>query len=402
MLSMVYLKEFCEGRLNTKIKIIFLFVLLVFACTNEEAIKQSAEDDIYDLFQSFEVLEDLLYNEDTGLKDDIDTFDVRDNDDLDILSDVGNEVYIQSPQFVANRDYLVLLKKIINISRENIIILHQEFLKGSTLDQIQNDLIAAKNRGVYVRVLLEKDVDDNAERVNSLRANGIDAKLDSSSRTLHLKLVLVDNKHLLLGSTNLSYSSFQYNNEVNIYLNDIEVVNKFYEYANSVISDNGRLSKIYCSSCAFTPIGDAQYADIVVPIINNAKKNVNIIMYQFSYDTDISTPNGSITKALTDAKSRGASVKLLLEFSSFDSTLNYANQNTSRYLKDKGIDVRFDSKDVVTHAKLLISDDTVVIYTGNWVYTALTGNHEVGIVVNDLNIKNMAINYFNALFNSAK
>ncbi|MCX7957615.1 MAG: phospholipase D-like domain-containing protein [Deltaproteobacteria bacterium] len=327
--------------------------------------------------------------------------EIKDTDFTDI-SDLSDSWYLNSPQLVNNKDYLPLLKKIIQNARQNIIILHQEFLTGATLDQLQNDLADAKKRGVDIRILLEKDVDGNKQRVDSLKSSGIDAALDSSSKTLHLKLVLSDNKHLLLGSTNFSYSSFQFNNEVNIYVNENETVSKFYEYANAILSDNSKTSKIYCAGCSFTPIGDAQYADIVVPLINKAGNNVYVIMYQYSYDIDSSTPNGKITKALTDAKSRGASVKILLEYSSFDSTLNSANQSTSQYLKGKGIDVRMDSKDIVTHAKLLIADDVVVVYSGNWVYSALTSNHEIGLVINDPGVKNSAVNYFNALFNSAK
>lgn len=318
------------------------------------------------------------------------------------ISDVSDVIIYESPSMVVNKDYLPLLKKIINNAKNNVLILHQEFLTGSTLDQLQNDLVSAKNRGVSVKVLLEKDVDDNLQRVNSLKSQGIDAAVDSSSKTLHLKLVLSDNRYILLGSTNLSYSSFQYNNEVNLFVDDIELAKRYYEYANNILSDNSKLSKIYCSTCNIVPIGDGQYADIVVPYINSATTRVYVIMYQFSYDTDTSTPNGKITKALVDAKNRGAIVKVLLEYSSFDSTLNYANSSTSSYLKGKGIDVRMDSKDTVTHAKLLIADDYAVIYSGNWVYSALINNHEVGALLNDNKITDNAVNYFNALFNSAK
>lgn len=397
-------KKYCNVAFILSLSLSLLFL---YRCADNNDVGES------DLYGEDEKIIDIGYEDyirnDLSFVEDIeDTFgdelnqnivDTLEPVDVTDISDVG---VLQSPMLVTNKDYLPLLKKIIQDAKNNIIILHQEFLTGSTLDQLQNDLVAAKKRGVNVRVLLERDVEENAQRVESLKSNGIDAALDSSSKTLHLKLVLSDNRHILLGSTNLSYSSFQYNNEVNVYVDDSKTVQKFYDYANSILLDNSKLAKVYCTDCEFVPIGDAQYSDIVVPIINNAKKYVFVIMYQYSYDTDISTPNGKITNALIDAKSRGVLVKVLLEYSSFDYNLNTVNQRTSNYLKEKGIEVRMDSKEIVTHAKLLIADDVVVVYSGNWVYSSLSSNHEVGLVLRNESIKTNSVNYFNALYNSAK
>lgn len=380
---------------------LFVYLLILFTGCSEDINTETydIENGEGDIFINVDSNYTDIYNpQDTIDAED----DVRDDLALDIqdISDVNQG--FDSPQFVANRDYLPLLKRLIQSAEKNIIILHQEFLTGSTLDQLQNDIISAKKRGVDVTVLLEKDISDNASRVDTLKSQGINASLDTSSKTLHLKLFLSDNKYVLLGSTNLSYSSFQYNNEVNYFSDDTTLVSKFYEYANGVLSNNGSLQKIYCTNCGVIPIGDSQYDDLVTPYMNSAQKRLYIIVYQFDYDTDSSTPNGKITKAILDAKSRGLDVKILFEYSSFDNTLNSTNQKTGNYLKSKGIDVRFDSKDITTHAKLLIADDRVVIYSGNWVYSALTSNHEVGVIVDYSKITESALNYFNALFNSAK
>ncbi|MGC8926708.1 MAG: phospholipase D-like domain-containing protein [Myxococcota bacterium] len=387
-----------------KFHIILYFILMIFTigCSDEITYRldKGYEDELSsDVFSDSDI---YPYSPAIDIEDICDIGDTFTASDELLYSDITDVNFYESPSMVVNKDYLPLLKKIISDAKNNILILHQEFLSGSTLDQLQNDLVSAKNRGVNVRVLLEKDVDANSQRIDSLRAQGIDAALDSSSKTLHLKLVLADNRYILLGSTNLSYSSFMSNNEVNLFIDDVDLAKKYYEYANNLLSDNNKFSKVYCSNCDIIPIGDGQYADIVTPYIDSASGRVYVIMYQFAYDNDTSTPNGKITKSLIDAKNRGVNVKLLLEYSSFDSTLNSTNQNTSTYLKGKGIDVRMDSKDVVTHAKLLIADDYVVIYSGNWVYSALTNNHEIGALLKYSKITEYAVNYFNTLFNSAK
>jgi len=82
-------------------------------------------------------------------------------------------------------------------------------------------IVAAKNRGVNVRVL----VDDNTmtESLNSLQSiiylqnNGVSVKLDKNkSVTTHTKMVIVDNTFLFVGSHNWSYEGLQKNNEYSV------------------------------------------------------------------------------------------------------------------------------------------------------------------------------------------
>ncbi|MCK4526681.1 hypothetical protein KAW18_04860, partial [candidate division WOR-3 bacterium] len=94
-----------------------------------------------------------------------------------------------------------------------------------------------------VRVLLEKSSWDstlnvyNQEFIDSLTKYGITASLDSPSTTTHVKCVVFDGESALLGSTNWTTSALEYNNEINLQINDEEICRQIEEYINNLWED---------------------------------------------------------------------------------------------------------------------------------------------------------------------
>jgi phosphatidylserine/phosphatidylglycerophosphate/cardiolipin synthase-like enzyme len=86
---------------------------------------------------------------------------------------------------------------------------------GSVVDS----LIAAKERGVDVRVILEERVtgDANPNSFSRLSANGVDVCWASRDYKLtHSKYIIVDGRKALVGSHNLSNAAFRDNREVSL------------------------------------------------------------------------------------------------------------------------------------------------------------------------------------------
>lgn len=82
------------------------------------------------------------------------------------------------------------------------------------MDDIRNALIDAHNRGVDVKVVMEKDnVNGIGSEYYNLKAAGVSAKWDSNSALMHDKFMVVDGKVLLTGSFNWSTSAVDSNNE---------------------------------------------------------------------------------------------------------------------------------------------------------------------------------------------
>ncbi|MEA3254250.1 MAG: phospholipase D-like domain-containing protein [Candidatus Altiarchaeota archaeon] len=101
--------------------------------------------------------------------------------------------------------------------------------KGSNQNILIDDLIKAHDRGVDVRII----VDQYSKKNNAyeyLRVNNITIKYDPEDVTTHTKLVIIDGKIVILGSTNFSYYGLEKNNEVNAVIISEEFAQYFEDY----------------------------------------------------------------------------------------------------------------------------------------------------------------------------
>lgn len=90
-----------------------------------------------------------------------------------------------------------------------------------TSDDAVDAILAAKDRGVQVRVILEKGVmgSDNEEPYNRLRAAGVPVRwAPDRFALLHAKFIIVDGKIVLVGSHNLTNNALKKNREASVIL----------------------------------------------------------------------------------------------------------------------------------------------------------------------------------------
>lgn len=73
------------------------------------------------------------------------------------------------------------------------------------------------------------------------------------------------------------------------------------------------------------------------------------------------------------------------------------------YLGSKGIDVKFDSQSVTTHAKIVIIDDRVAfVGSTNWSKSAIEENNEVNVEIKEEEIVKELESYFQDLWSSSR
>jgi phosphatidylserine/phosphatidylglycerophosphate/cardiolipin synthase-like enzyme len=90
-----------------------------------------------------------------------------------------------------------------------------------TLGSIREALIRAKNRGVDVRVVMERDnVNATSSEYEALRLAGIDVRLDSNPALMHDKLAIVDGHIMITGSYNWTSAANNSNNENLVVIDD--------------------------------------------------------------------------------------------------------------------------------------------------------------------------------------
>ena len=106
--------------------------------------------------------------------------------------------------------------------------------------KILDRLIAAHRRGVEVRVYLEHSGYDegiNAENrlvANRLRSHGIAVVCDSPRTTSHVKMVIVDQRYLLVGSHNLTHAALSNNREFSLLVDNQDLARQAMAYMQSL------------------------------------------------------------------------------------------------------------------------------------------------------------------------
>ena len=98
---------------------------------------------------------------------------------------------------------------------------------GTQIQLFNNAIVRANNRGVEVRVCVQE-----RKIAEILKQAGIRVKKIDSSKTLHSKLMIIDNDITIVGSHNYTKNAFDINYEASVILRDTKTARKFKEYFN--------------------------------------------------------------------------------------------------------------------------------------------------------------------------
>lgn len=125
------------------------------------------------------------------------------------------------------------------------------------------------------------------------------------------------------------------------------------------------------------------YADEVIPLINNAKTNIDVMMYQWGYYPHAG--GGVIQKlnyAIKSAIIRGVAVRVLLHLGGPSDNLRRVNSNVANLLRSWGAQVKFCGSSGVLHAKSVIIDKTfAIVGSHNFSKRSMGGNIEVSVLL---------------------
>ena len=127
-------------------------------------------------------------------------------------------------------------------------------------------------------------------------------------------------------------------------------------------------SNASCLEGTVKPIFSPHSSEELLNLIKNAKSEIKLEIYEFSYRT--------LADALADARKRGVSVKVILEPSV------YQNNGMFNYLINKGIEVSWASKFHSTHSKFMVVDDSIVLVGSmNWSENSMKNNREASVII---------------------
>jgi phosphatidylserine/phosphatidylglycerophosphate/cardiolipin synthase-like enzyme len=137
------------------------------------------------------------------------------------------------------------------------------------------------------------------------------------------------------------------------------------------------------------PLICTDYNKMVIPLINNAKKSIDICMYDWRWYLDkLGHPVQEFNLALVRAVLRGVRVRAILN----------SNEIIDQ-LKDVKIQARTLKDKRVLHSKLVIIDDiTLVIGSHNLTSNAFSRNLETSVIIDIPENNTRFQEYFNNLY----
>ncbi len=302
--------------------------------------------------------------------------------------------------------YLAAALDVIGNAREEIDVVQFEFAYGPAVEKIQYALAAAVRRGVKVRVWLDDEPRVSGVSLPHLLDRGIDAALDGSDTRVHTKMILADRRCVLFGSTNFSASSILRNHETDLLVEDPAVGAACAEYAarlRAAPDVSADLAEVRLPG--LTVYFDRGFEPALMELLGSASRRIDLQMYGTSlYLDDSSSPSTRAFTALRTAAGRGVKVRVVLERAQdddFGRETNRRNRETAEYLRAGGCEVRFDRADVISHAKLVIVDETATVGSMNWGFGGFRRYHELnGVVTEERSVADLS-RYFETLWEEA-
>jgi len=262
------------------------------------------------------------------------------------------------------------------------------------VSQLYQSLINAHNRGVDVKILLDDTPTDNANTKTYLENNGLDVKIDDDTIKLHSKLIITDDK-VLLGSTNWGHKSTTGNHEANLQINSTPIGEYFKSYFEALWSDpTSYPSQSPAETEEISTVVCDEYYAIADNLITSAQNKICLIMYHITEATQART----LVQKLIDAHSRGVSVRVILEHTTFTDFVDMDNKAALEVLLANGVPSVVDGASINTHAKVLVVDDEVLMGSTNWAYEAFNSQLNTNLLVNNATLTGTVIEYFDGLW----
>ena len=143
---------------------------------------------------------------------------------------------------------------------------------------------------------------------------------------------------------------------------------------------------------------DGKYFPTLVDYLKTAEHSIDLTMFLFKATASPGNKPALLIKELIDARRKGVDVRLVLENSGYDESLNKENESVARKLRKNNIRVFFDSPGTTTHAKMVVIDRRYsFIGSHNLSHSALAYNHEVSLLIDNSDLAAQLTAYMDTL-----
>jgi len=100
---------------------------------------------------------------------------------------------------------------------------------GSVAQRFNNSVVRARQRGIEIKVITPVK-----ETVRRLQEQRIQSKNLDTGKLVHPKLMIIDDKHVIIGSHNFTMNAFTRNYELSVLIKNCDCIDKFLDYFNNL------------------------------------------------------------------------------------------------------------------------------------------------------------------------
>jgi phosphatidylserine/phosphatidylglycerophosphate/cardiolipin synthase-like enzyme len=249
------------------------------------------------------------------------------------------------------------------------------------LPAVADALVAARSRGVRVRVVYDDEHTEEDPQIQHLIDAGIPATPDERGAFMHNKFYVFDGRTVWTGSTNITVNDvYRNNNNVIVIQSERLAENYTAEFEEMFAGQFGPTSPAQTPNPIVMLGGvriESYFApeDAVMPaiieVVQGAQQSISFMAFSFTdYD---------LAKAMLDRREAGVQVAGIFE--QRGANTEYSECNT---LLDAGAEVRLDGNPRTFHHKVIIVDDSIVVIGSfNYSTNAAESNDENLIIVHD-------------------
>lgn len=234
-----------------------------------------------------------------------------------------------------------------------------------TVESLANKVVAAKNRGVEVRIILDPDEPGNNNVEPIFTSGGVTWKNSSTLYTFsHAKYMVIDRETAVIMSMNFNVDAMRRERNYGVLDRDPEDVTDLQAiFDQDWAMANGQTPMAADLACTRLVVSPNNSKARLLDLINGAQSTLDVELMYIAED--------SIRMAIGAAKNRGVTVRAILEDPEDESI---------PYLQSLGIPVRI-ADTFYLHSKLIIADEVAFVGSENMSFTSLTKNREVGALV---------------------
>ncbi|MDD3645799.1 MAG: phospholipase D-like domain-containing protein [Candidatus Gracilibacteria bacterium] len=239
-----------------------------------------------------------------------------------------------------------------------------------TETRIQDSLIRAKKRGIDVKIVLEKNpymaYNINDKAYKNMEKNGIEIVWSNSKNYSlnHTKLLIVD-EEAIISTGNLTYSTFTYNRDFFVVINDKLLLEKLLSIFNADYA--GEDFSIYDDNLVLSPNYSREKLE---KMILEAKESID--MY-FQYLEDEKLFNIVLSKLKS-----GIKLNIVLAETALEN-----NKEEIEKLDLAGAQVNLLKKPTIHSKAILVDDNYLFIGSVNFSEYSIDKNREIGIILKD-------------------